>query len=259
MVPPPSTALSAGWNIKSLAPGSYDLQAVVTATDGSTSSSWSVQPVTVTLDRLRTADEDESADDDGAVQFRVHAVDPNRGDRTEISQDTRVEFPPHSTAPSGSNYARCRIERLGADPHPVETRFQGITFVPGHFRRLDLGADVLTAPARLCLYVPTLGVEQALASTGVSRAAAKDVELTIFRFDDVETHSWVPLFSHVRQPGEDLVRASMLAMGDVGVGFFAASSRPEAGSGSSWSGCGALGIDGLLLALLLARLRKGRP
>ena len=131
--------------------------------------------------------------------------------------------------------------------------------MPGLFRRLDLGSDVLSAPARLCVYVPPLGVEQALENAGVSGAVAKDVELTIFRFDDVGTKAWVPLFSHVRQPGEDLVRASTVAMGDVAVGFFAASSsRTAAGSGSSWSGCGALGVDGLLLVLLVARLRRRR-
>ncbi len=257
VVPPPATALSAPWNSKRVAPGSYDLQAVVAGTDGSSSTSWSIQPVTVKVDPLLVSDDDGTADADGVPQVLVHTVDPNRPDRAEISQDTRIEFTAHSTP--GSNYARCRIERQGEDPHPVETRFQGITFVPGLFRKFDLGSDTLTAPARLCLYVPTLKVEEALASAGISRAAAKNVELTIYRFDDVDTHSWVPLMSHVRQPAEDLVRASTMAMGDVGVGFFATgSSRPAAGSGSSWSGCGALGVDGLLLVLLLARVRRGR-
>jgi len=257
VIPPPATALSAPWNSKRVAPGSYDLQAVVAGTDGSTSTSWSLQPITVKVDPLVISDDDETADDDGIPQVLIHTVEPNRPDRAEISQDTRIEFTAHSTP--GSNYARCRIERQGEDPHPVETRFQGITFVPGFFRKFDLGSDTLTAPARLCLYVPTRSVEEALASAGVSRAAAKTVELTIFRFDDVDTHSWVPLMSHVRQPAEDLVRASTLAMGDVGVGFFAtSSSRPTAGSGSSWSGCGALGLEALLPLLLLGRLRRRR-
>jgi hypothetical protein len=256
VVPPPATALSTPWNSKKVAPGSYDLQAVVAGTDGSTSTSWTIQPITVTVDPLVVSDDEETADDDGIPQVLTHVVDPNRPDRCEISQDTRVEFTAHSTP--GSNYARCRIERQGEDPHPVETRFQGITFVPGLFRKLDLGSDVLTSPARLCLYVPTLSVEQALASAGISRAGAKNLELTIFRFDDIDTHSWVPLMSHVRQPAEDLVRASTMALGDVGVGFYASSSsRPAAGSGGSWSGCGALGVDGLLLVLLLARISTG--
>jgi hypothetical protein len=218
--------------------------------------------VTVTVDPRQPADEDESADDGGAVQYRVHAVDPNRGDRSEIAQDTRVEFPPHSTDSPGSNYARCRMERLGADPHPVETRFQRITFIPGLFRRLDLGPDTLRSPARVSLYVPSAGVEQALAAASLNQAAAKDLDLTIYRFDNVDTQSWVPLFAHVRQPSESLVRASTMAMGDLGVGFTAgAASRKSAGSGS-WSGCGALGLDGLLAALLLSRVRRrrlGRP
>ncbi len=259
VVPPPATALSTGWNIKGLASGAYDLQAVVAGTDGSTSSSWSAQPVTITVDRQRRSDEDESVDDEGVVQYRVHVVDPNRGDRTEISQDTRVEFPPHSTTSSGGEYARCRIERLASDPHPAETRFQRITFIPGLFRRLDLGSEQLTAPARVSLYVPTPSLEEALRAASVHRAAEKNLELTIYRFDDVDTQSWVPLFSNVRQPSEELVRASTMTMGDLGVGFKADTlSRESAASGGSWSGCGALGIDGLLLALLLAGLRPRR-
>jgi len=258
VVPPPATALSTAWNTRLLPRGNYELQALVAGVSGSSATSWSIQPVTVRVDPFVTADEDETADDDGMPQVRIHTVDPNRSDRSEISQDTRIEFPPHSTTATGSNYARCRIERLAADPHPVETRFQGILFVPGLFRRLDLGSDALTSPARLSLYVPPANLDQALAQVSLDRAAVKDLDLTIYRFDNAKTHSWVPLFSHVRQPSEDLVRASMVAMGDLGVGLKAnaGASRSAAGSGSSWSGCGALGLDGLLLALLLARLRR---
>jgi hypothetical protein len=228
--------------------------------DGSSSASWAIQPVTVKVDPAVASDDDETADDNGIPLVRIQTVDPNRVDRSEISQDTRIEFPPHSTTATGSNYARFRIERIGADPHPVETRFQGIVFVPGLFRRLDLGSDSLTSSARVCFYVPNASVDQALAEASINRASAKDLDLTIYRFDDVETHSWVPLFSHVRQPSEDLVRASMVAMGDLGVGVKAdaVASRDPAGSGSSWAGCGALGVDGLLLILLLPRLRRAR-
>ncbi len=259
VVPPPATALSTSWNTTRVAPGLYDLQAVVAALDGSTATSWSIQPVTVSVNRSVTADEEETADANGIPQVRIHTVDPSRGDRSEISQDTRVEFPPHSTTATGSSYARCRIERLAADPHPIETRFQGIIFVPGLFRRLDLGSDALTSPARLSLYVPPAGVNQALAQASLNRSAVKDLELTIYRFDNATTHSWVPLFSHVRQPSEDLVRASMVAMGDVGVGFQAGAvaNRDPAGSGS-WSGCGALGLEALLPLLLLGGIRRRR-
>jgi hypothetical protein len=141
----------------------------------------------------------------------------------------------------------------------VESRFQGITFVPGLFRRLDLGTDSLTAPARVCLYVPSVSMDQAMASVGLNRANARDLDLTIYRFDDVDTHSWVPLSSHVRQPSEALVRASMMSMGDLGIGFETGTlSRDPAGSSSSWAGCGALGIEGILALLLLRRLRSRR-
>jgi hypothetical protein len=260
VVPPPASALSTAWNAKALPKGTYELQAVVAGVDGSSSASWSIQPVTVKIDPNVASDDDETADDNGIPLVRIQTVDPNRVDRSEISQDTRIEFPPHSTTATGSNYARFRIERIGADPHPVETRFQGIVFVPGLFRRLDLGSDSLTSSARVCFYVPNASVDQALAEASINRASAKDLDLTIYRFDDVETHSWVPLFSHVRQPSEALVRASMVAMGDLGVGFqpSALLGREAANSGGSWSGCGALGLDGLLLVLLLSRVLNAR-
>jgi hypothetical protein len=63
----------------------------------------------------------------------------------------------------------------------------------------------------------------------------------------------------VRQLGEELVRASTMALGDLGVGFKAdAAQRESTTSGSAWSGCGALGLDGLLLVWLLARVRPRR-
>src|SRR5204863_1113032 len=89
VIPPPATALSAPWNSKKVAPGSYDLQAVVAGTNGSSSTSWSIQPVTVKVDPLLVSDDDGTADDDGVPQVLVHTVDPNRPDRAEISQDTR--------------------------------------------------------------------------------------------------------------------------------------------------------------------------
>jgi uncharacterized protein (TIGR03382 family) len=52
----------------------------------------------------------------------------------------------------------------------------------------------------------------------------------------------------------------MVSMGDLGVGFSGdvVTSRDPAGSGSSWAGCGALGLEALLPLLLLAGIRRRR-
>jgi hypothetical protein len=73
--------------------------------------------------------------------------------------------------------------------------------------------------------------------------------LKIYQFDTGK-RQWVPLFGQVVQPGEDLARATLMSMGDVGLVMEPA---PRAPGDSSPRGCGFLGPELLVLALFLRR------
>jgi PKD repeat protein len=235
-VPPPYTSLSCSWDVTKLVPGaSYELRAVATDTSDATASSETLQTVTVVIDPV-SPDEEESL---GDVLVRTHTIDPNVATRSEIAGDTAIEFPPHAF---GMEYTTIRLERPFSNPHPFEARLQGLQFVPGSFRRLVLdGGAGLQEPSKIALY--DINPSGVLDNLGVDPA-----KLKIYQFDDSKGQ-WVPLFGQVVQPGEDLARATLMSMGDVGLVMEPA---PRAPSGASSGGCGLLGLEFLLLLAFAA-------
>jgi hypothetical protein len=235
-VPPPYTDLSVFWDVTKLAPGSsWELRAVATDTSDVQCFSETLQAVTVVIDPV-TPDEEESQ---GDVLVRTHTIDPGVATRSEIAGDTAIEFPPHAF---GMEYTTIRLERPFSNPHPFEARLQGLQFVPGSFRRLVLeGGSGLEQPSKIALYdINPSGV--------LDNLGADKTKLKIYQFDDAKGQ-WVPLFGQVVQPGEDLARATLMSMGDVGIvmepGPRAPSSRPS-------GACGLLGLEFLLLLAFAA-------
>lgn len=242
-VPPPYSALSVNWDVTRLVPGDYDLRARATPTAGPPlADSEALQPIRVTVDPL-APDEEENGAAGGPI-IRIHSVDPNVPTRSEIAKDTALEFPPHSLLARTT----LRMERPFANPHPLEARLQGLQFVPGSFRRLSLGGGAaLLQPTKISLY--DTNPNGVLDGLKVDKA-----KLKIFQFDDVQKQ-WVPLFSQVSQPKEDLVRATLVSMGDVGLVVDPLSRAP---SDSSSDGCAALGPEFLAFPAVLAFLRIRR-
>ncbi len=237
-VPPPYTALSVPWDVTGLVPGSsYEILAVATDTSDNTAFSDALQKVVVTVDPV-APDEEENF---GDILVRTHTIDPNIPTRSEIAQDTAIEFPPHAF---GMEYTTIRLERPFSNPHPLEARLQQLQFVPGSFRRLALdGGSGLQQPSKIALY--DINPNGILDDLKVDKSS-----LRIYQFDDTE-RKWVPLFGQVVQPGEDLARATLMSMGDVGLVI---EYPPRAPSGASHA-CGLLGPELLVLALLAVRRR----
>jgi hypothetical protein len=234
VVPPPYSALSVPWDVTGLVSGqTYELAAGATDPNGNLALSSVLQVVTVTVDPLAPS-ESESTDPTQTTPVRVQIVDPSKGVRSEIAQDTAVDLPPGSVG----SLATLRMERLSLNPHPVEARFQGLRFLPNSFRRFGLGGAPLVIPARITLY--DVSKDPTLDFLNVDPK-----KLRIYQFDD-PSGQWIPLFAQVTQPADDLIRASTVAMGDVGV---VADVPPRQGTGSSSSACGGLGIELLLLPL----------
>jgi hypothetical protein len=238
--PPPYTDLSVSWDVTKLVPGaSYEILAVATDTSDATASSDALQRVAVVADPV-APDEEESL---GAVLVRTHTIDPNVATRSEIAGDTAIEFPPHAF---GMEYTTIRMERPFSNPHPFEARLQGLQFVPGSFRRLALdGGSGLQQPSKIALY--DINPDGVLDNLGVDKA-----KLKIYQFDDTKKQ-WVPLFGQVVQPGEDLARATLMSMGDVGL---AMEPGPRAPSDRSSRNCGLLGPELLILALTFRKRRR---
>jgi hypothetical protein len=234
-VPPPYSALSASWDATRFAPGRYELRAEATDVDGVESFSTALHPVTVEVDPAAPG-----ISEDGAA--REEEIDPNGPTRSEVAQDLALDLPPYAFG----THARIRIERPTGNPHPLESRFQGLNFIPGSFRRLSLvGVGALERPSRITLY--SLNPDGVLDGLGVDPA-----KLSIWQFD-APAGKWVPLYAQLTQPGEDLIRATLNAMGDVGI---VADRTARADDGPSDPVCGALGAEAALLAALLLRRRR---
>ncbi len=84
---------------------------------------------------------------------------------------------------------------------------------------------------------------QVLANLGVDLR-----RLHIYQFDSLKGQ-WVMLPGQVVQPAEDLARATLVSMGDVGLVMEPTPRTPSGASG----GCGLLGAEALVLLLFLAR------
>lgn len=237
--PPPYTSLSVTWDVTKLTPGaSYEILAVATDTSGNTAYSDALQKVVVTVD----PDAPDEVENLGQVLVRTHTIDPNVATRSVLGGNTAIEFPPHAF---GMEYTTIRLERPFSNPHPLEARLQQLQFVPGSFRRLALdGGAGLQQPSKIALYDINPG--GILNELGVDPS-----KLRIYQFDDGKK-LWVPLFGQVVQPGEDLARATLMSMGDVGLVM---EPGPRAPSDAPSGGCGFLGPELLILALLVARRR----
>jgi hypothetical protein len=238
VVPPPYSALSAAWDATRFPAGRYELRARATDTGGGTALSTDLHPVIVEVDPSGSG-----ITEDGVV--REEEIDPNGATRSEIAGNTALDLPPYAF----DGHARIRIERPLGNPHPLEARLQGLDFVPGSFRRLSLVTDgvSLVRPSRITLY--SLNPNNVLDGLDVDPS-----KLSIWQFDD-GSRKWVPLYAQLTQPGEDLIRATMSAMGDVGIVTVRV---PRANNGKSDAVCGFLGPELLLLpALLLRRRRRG--
>jgi PKD repeat protein len=237
-VPPPYTDLSVSWDVTRLVPGTYEILAAATDTSTNTVFSDALQKIEIIVDPL-APDEEESL---GEVLVRTHTIDPNVATRSEIAGDTAIEFPPHAF---GMEYTTIRLERPFSNPHPLEARLQQLQFVPGSFRRLALdGGAGLQQPSKIALY--DINPDGVLDGLGADKT-----KLRIYQFDDAKKQ-WVPLFGQVVQPGEDLARATLMSMGDVGLVM---EPGPRAPSDASSDGCGLLGPELLILAILAARRR----
>jgi PKD repeat protein len=242
VVPPPYASFSIPWNVTRLTPGSsYELLAVAKDASGMEALSSNLQKVVVTVDPLAPDVEEYEGNSSSAGIIRVDRIVPGVATRTEIARDTAVELPAHALP----DYGAIRLERPFSNPHPLEARLQGLSFVPGSFRRLSLGGGAgLQQSAKIGLY--DLNPGGALDGLGVDLK-----RLRIYQFDTLK-EQWVPLPGQVIQPAEDLARATLVSMGDVGLAFEPSSRTP---SDSSSGGCGLLGPELLLLALLAARRR----
>jgi hypothetical protein len=232
VTPPPYSALSVAWDATQFPAGRYELRAAATDTGNVVRLSTDLHSVIVEVDPTAPA-----ITDDGVV--REEDVNPDGATRSEIAGDTALDLPPYAFG----THARIRIERPTGNPHPLEARFQGLNFVPGSFRRLSLVTDgvSMVRPSRITLY--SLNPDGVLDTLGVD-----PTKLSIWQFDD-QAGKWVPLYGQLTQPGEDLIRATMSAMGDVGI---VAEWVPRASNGSSDGGfCGLLGAELLILPGLL--------
>ena len=241
VVPPPYTSFSVAWNVTRLQPGSYELLAVARDAAGTEALSSDLQKVVVTVDPLAPDVEENEGNSSSEGVIRVDRIDPAVVTRSEIARDTAVEFPAHALP----DYGAIRMERPFSNPHPLEARLQGLSFVPGSFRRLSLGGGAgLQQSVKLSLYDLNPG--------GVLDGLGVDLKrLRLYQFDDLR-EQWVPMPGQVVQPAEDLLKATMVSMGDVGLVMEPA---PRAPSDASSDGCGLLGPELLILALLAARLR----
>jgi PKD repeat protein len=240
-LPPPYSALSAPWNASAFPPGRYELRARATDTSAGTALSTDLHSVIVEVDPLLPGTS-ESVGPDGT--YREEVIDPDGTTRSELAQDTALDFPPYAFG----TRTRIRIERPFSNPHPLEARLQGLDFVPGSFRRLSLlGLEKLQQPSRISLY--SLNPDGVLDGLGLDPS-----KLSIWQFDDTAGR-WTPLYAQVVQPGEDLIRATLSAMGDVGI---VAARLPRTDDGGSDPVCGALGPELLLLPVLLLRRRRRR-
>lgn len=259
--PPPYSALRTLWDVSGLVDGSsYDLRVVATDMNGVTFDSGtlgSIQQITVTAQAA--SDQIEITDPSGNSLSRQQGVHTNTGTKSNLGSDTTVELPPASVMlPSSDNsaYTTLYIERVNASPHLDVAKQQGLTFVPGSFRTLTLGTNAnLQLPARITLYSVNQNVSSFLSSIGYSSLNSTAAPLAIYRWDTVNGR-WSPLVNHVSQPNEDLLRASTVAMGDIGL---AVKLPPRTSDGSSSSGgCGALGIEAVLSVLFGALIRRWR-
>ncbi|HEX7900743.1 MAG TPA: PKD domain-containing protein [Planctomycetota bacterium] len=238
VTPPPFTFLSATWDVTALPPGDYDLAAVAARTLGGSADSLSNERVVVTVD---------SAAPEILENVDTHlaqGIDPNRNESSGLSGDVIVDIPAGSTPA----YDQMRVQRRSVNPHPLEARLQGLNFVQGHFRRInfDGGLENLFVPSRVTFYVSDTDGDGLVDGQPFSKAALK-----VYRFNPL-LKAWQPLGEQVLQPQEDLVRASLTAVGDVGIAAEFDNSRSPSGSSSD---CGLLGLEAVLLLALLRRRR----
>ncbi len=245
VTPPPFTFLSTTWDVTGLPPGDYDVAAVAARSLGGSVDTLSNERVVVTVDPA-APEILENAGDPAALIGVERGVDPYFNESGGLSGDVIVDIPAGATP----SYDRMRIERRSANPHPLEARLQGLTFLPGGFRRInfDGGLETFLVPSRVTFYVKD-GDDDGL----VDGETLKKTSLKVYRFNPL-LQAWQPLGEQIVQPQEDLLRASLAAVGDVGI---AGESDRRAPSGTS-SGCGLLGIELLGLALLLRGGRRAR-
>jgi PKD repeat protein len=239
VTPPPYTFLSTTWDVTALAPGDYELSAVAARTLGGTADSALNEQVIVTVDPAAPEILENVATD------LQQGIDPNRNESSGLSGDVILDIPSGATG----SYDQMRVQRRGTNPHPLEARLQGLNFVPGHFRRInfDGGLENLFVPSRLTFYVSDKDGDGLVDGHPFSKATLK-----VYRFNPL-LEAWQPLGEQVLQPQEDLVRASLQAVGDVGIAAEFDHSRTASGSSSS---CGLVGVEALLLLGLLRRARR---
>lgn len=238
VTPPPFTFLSTTWDVTKLPPGDYDLAAVAQRVPAGSADSLSNERVVVSVDPVNPEIRET------ALASLAQGIDPNRNESSGVSGDVIVEIPAGAT----NSYDQMRVTRRSGNPHPFEARTQGLNFVPGHFRRInfDGGLETFSRPSRLTFYV-----EDKDADGLIDGGPVKKSTLKVYRFNPL-LKAWQPLGEQVVQPSEDLIKASLLAVGDVGIaGEFDA--RPPADTSSD---CGLLGVEALLALALLRRVRR---
>ena len=241
VTPPPFTFLSTTWDVTGLPPGDYDLAAVAARTLGGSVDSLSNERIVVTVDPAapEILENVETALSQG--------IDPNRNETSGLSGDVIVDIPSGSTG----SYDQMRVQRRSVNPHPLEARLQGLNFLQGHFRRInfDGGLENLFLPSRVTFYVSDEDDDGMVDGQPFAKSTLK-----VYRFNPL-LKAWQPLGEQVLQPQEDLVRASLQALGDVGIAAEFDGSRAP---GDTSSDCGLLGVEALLFLALLRRLRARR-
>lgn len=241
VTPPPFTFLSTTWDVTGLAPGTYDLAVVAERNPGGTAESLSNERIRVTVDAVAPEILESLA------TSLKQGIDPNRNETGGLSGDLLLEIPAGAT----TSYDQMRLTRRSTNPHPLEARLQGLDFVSGHFRRInfDGGLEALARPSRLTFYVNDADKDGFVDGQGFAKSTLK-----VYRFNPL-LKAWQPLGDQVQQPQEDLVRASLDAVGDVGIAGEIDASRAPAGTSSD---CGLLGLEALLAAWAVANFFRSR-
>lgn len=241
VAPPPFTFLSTRWDVTGLSPGVYDLAAVADRTLGGSAESLSNERIRVIVDPVAPEILETLAT---SLQ---QGIDPNRDETGGLSGDLLLEIPAGAT----NSYDQMRLTRRSTNPHPLEARLQGLSFVAGHFRKInfDGGLETLARPSRLTFYVDDADNDGLVDGQGFAKSTLK-----VYRFNPL-LKAWQPLGDQVQQPQEDLVRASLDAVGDVGIAGELDTSRSPGGTSSD---CGLLGLEALLAAWAVANFFRTR-
>jgi PKD repeat protein len=234
------------WDVTGLAVGpTWYVRAVTTFTDASTATS---PVILVTVNSVNPTEEEFSGSP--FTRVRTSGVLPGL---TAVSGITgSISFLLPAGAASTGTYQNWRTERRGTNPHPVEGNLQARRFLPTTHRRVNFGTATTTTaslsrPARVSVYLQQ-DLSGGFLPDGTDLSTA---QFQVMRFSPARQR-WEPLLGQTTDPTRALLRATLVATGDLAVAVIS-SRAPVASSGVP---CGTLGIEVLLPLALLALKRR---